>query len=129
MIKHYFNRNEIKIVLDSYFYLVLYYNSEIWMLPALKLNLRQQLLSASSFALRICSTQPNPHISFIDLHKHNSESMAEHYSQYKLSLLLFKAFNTNMQDTDWQNCNKLFIFTTGRQTKFIMFKRITTKLA
>jgi hypothetical protein len=48
MIKRYFGSNELKILLDSFFFSVLYYNSEIWLLPTLKSGQKQQLLSASA---------------------------------------------------------------------------------
>ena len=39
----------------SNFYSVLYYNSEVWLLPTLKASVKQKLLSVSSEGLRLCS--------------------------------------------------------------------------
>ena len=127
MISKFFTSKEIKILLDSFFYSVLYYNSEIWLLPSLNHSLKQQLMSASANALRSCNIRKNPYISFIDLHKHNYKSTPEHFAQYKLSLLLFKSFNSTVQDTDWVSfVNQIVV--TGRQTKFFMHKNNKYKI-
>jgi hypothetical protein len=123
----YFSNNEIKILLDSYFYSVLYYNAEIWLLPSLNHNLKQQLLSSSACALRTCIAPSIPCISFHDLHKLCSKPTPGNYSKFKLSLVLYKAFNSIVQDTDWLNFNNQIILT-GRQTKFIMFKSNNYKI-
>ena len=127
MIRRYFEPNELKILLDSYFYSVLYYNSEIWHLQSLNHCLKQQLLSASANAIKICNSQATRHISFIELHKYHNKSTPEHYSQYKLSLLLHKTFNSNDHDSDWLNfANQIVV--TGRQTKFSLFKNNNFKI-
>ena len=41
MIKRFFSRDEMVILLMSNFYSILYYNSEIWHLPSLKPELKQ----------------------------------------------------------------------------------------
>jgi hypothetical protein len=88
MIKGYFNPMEIKILLDSFFYSVLFYNSEIWLLPSLNQCQKLLLLSTSVNALRSCYRHPTPYVSFDLLHKHNHKSTPVHYSKYQLSLLL-----------------------------------------
>ena len=121
MIKRFFSSTELKILLDSFFFSVLYYNSEIWLLPTLKSGQKQQLLSASANALRLLNYQNNPYISFDDLHKNNNKSTPVHYSKYKLSLLLFKLFNSTTKSNEWIHLTNQIILT-GRQTKFISSK-------
>ena len=53
LIKKYFNPNELKQLITSNFYSILYYNCEIWLIPWLSPLLKQQLLAASSSALRL----------------------------------------------------------------------------
>ena len=127
MIKRYFNPTEIKILLDSYFYSVLYYNSEIWLLPSLYQCQTHLLLSASANALRSCYKHPTPYVSFDLLHKHNRKSTPEHYSKYQLSLLLYKYFNSSIHDTDWVDFVNQFVIT-GRQNKFMITKNNKLKI-
>ena len=55
LIAKYFNSNEIKNLLTSNFFSVLYYNSEIWHLPKLAPYLKNLLLSISAKALKLCT--------------------------------------------------------------------------
>jgi hypothetical protein len=111
----------------KYLLLCLYYNSEIWLLPSLNHNLKQQLLLTSACALRTCITHNSPCISFTDFNKLCSKPLPDNISKYKLLLVLHKAFNSNVQDTDWLNFNNQIILT-GRKTKFIMFKTSSYKI-
>ena len=54
LIKKYFNQDELKGLLTSNYFSVLYYNSEIWHLPTLNPQLKQKLLSASANAVKLC---------------------------------------------------------------------------
>jgi hypothetical protein len=74
MIKKYFNPNELKILLNSHFFPILYYYSEIWLTPSLQTGLKQQLLSASANALRTCMNYPNRFINFDTIHKNLKKS-------------------------------------------------------
>ena len=50
----------MRILLDSYFYSVLYYNSVIWLTPEINSVMKQSLLSVSANALRSCvMSNPN----------------------------------------------------------------------
>ena len=51
MLKKFFRPNEMRILLDSYFYSTLYYNSVIWLTPNLSSQSKQNLLSVSANAL------------------------------------------------------------------------------
>ena len=50
LISKYFNRLELNTVLTHNFYSILYYNCDVWLIPSLKPQLKQQLLSASAKA-------------------------------------------------------------------------------
>ena len=46
-------KTEIKTLLTANFFSILYYNSDIWHLPSLSLQLKQSLLSASANTLKL----------------------------------------------------------------------------
>ena len=53
-LKKYFNSTEMIILLDSYFYSVLYYNANIWLTPDLNSVMKHDLLAISANGLRAC---------------------------------------------------------------------------
>jgi hypothetical protein len=117
MIRKYFNQTELKILLNSFYYSVLYYNAEIWLTPSLQAGPKQQLLSASSNALRTCMYNYNHMISFRDIHKLFNKSTPEQFSLYKTALLLYRVFNFTIPGTDWFDLN-VNIISTSRQATF-----------
>ena len=54
LLRKFFNDKEMRLLLDSYFYSVLYYNAVVWLTPELSSTLKQHLLSVSANALRSC---------------------------------------------------------------------------
>ena len=68
ILKKIFTPDQMRILLDSHFYSVLYYNSVIWLTPELNAPMKQNLLSISANALRTCLTCDNPDVSFENLH-------------------------------------------------------------
>jgi hypothetical protein len=115
MIKRFFKPNEIKILLNTHFYPVLYYNSEIWLTPYLQAGPRQQLLAASANALRSCLNYPNPYISYEKIHLAFKKSTPDLMDLYKIWLLLYKSINMTISNLDWADLNFQMI-TTSRQT-------------
>ena len=69
LIKKYFTSSEIKQLITSNFYSILYYNSEIRHLPSLKQVLKQQLLLASARALKFFQINPDPMQLFESVHQ------------------------------------------------------------
>ena len=72
-IKRFFTNSQMRRLIDSYFYSVLYYNSSIWLSPDLSSACKQNLLSVSALCLRSCLTSQNYDVSFINLHKINNK--------------------------------------------------------
>ena len=72
LLKKYFHANELRTLLDSYFYSVLYYNANIWLTPDLKSSLKHDLLLISANALRVCMHN-SCEISFERLHVLNKK--------------------------------------------------------
>ena len=90
LIKKYLTKDETKMLLTSNFYSVLYYNSEIWLSNSLKVCQKQQLLAASSNALKMLNNVSDLRISYVQLHSKEKE----HYQRI-------------LQDTKWRyNCIK-----------------------
>ena len=81
MIKPYFTNQVLKQIITSNFYPVLFYNSEIWYLPTLNPHSKQQLLSVSANALKLCSNHYVDHISFQDLHNLNTRATPNQFMQ------------------------------------------------
>ena len=53
MIRKYFNKEQLLNIITSCYYSILYYNSEIWHLPQLSPQLKQNLLAASAAPLKL----------------------------------------------------------------------------
>ena len=117
MIKFFFTRSELKILLNAHYFSTLYYNSEIWLTPFLHAGPKQQLLSASANAIRLCMKQENYYISFKNIHVNFGKSTPKQMALYKISLQLYKTFNSNDHGTDWLEFSNQII-SSGRQTVF-----------
>ena len=76
----YFNNKEMRMLLDSHFYSVLYYNANVWLTPSLASNLKQNLPSISACALRSCLMHEGFDISFENLHKIHKKCPPLRYS-------------------------------------------------
>ena len=103
LIKGYFTINELKQLITSNFYSILYYNSEIWHLPKLNPLLKNHLLAASATALKICTPSFNRSMSYITLHSINLRATPSQMMIYKHAILLFKIFNNQQPPQDWMD--------------------------
>ena len=104
LIKPYFTNQELKQIITSNFYSVLFYNSEIWYLPTLNPHSKQQLLLLAN-ALKLCSNHYVDQISFQDLHTLNTRATPNQFMQYKHALLLYKLFNQQEPIQEWVTLN------------------------
>jgi hypothetical protein len=64
LIRKFFNSNELISIVTSNFYSILMYNSEIWHLPNLNVNLKHALFVVSAQCLRMCLNFPDEMISY-----------------------------------------------------------------
>ena len=69
LLRKYFSVSEMRSLLDSNFYSILYYNSVIWLTPCLSCESKQKLLSIS--ALRTCLKHEGFDVSFVNVHKNS----------------------------------------------------------
>ena len=120
LIKRYFNKNELKQLLTSNFYSVLYYNAEIWLIPSLNVDLKKHLLSCSAQALKLIGNQMDLRISFDQLHKINNRATPMQMMRYKHSILLYKLYNSSDETDDWMDLNWNQYFN-SRCAKFKIF--------
>ena len=127
MISKYFSTQEIKNLINSNFYSVLYYNSEIWHLPKLAPYLKNLLLSASAKALKLCTHSYTQEMSFIELHEINKRATPEQHCIYKHSLTLHHIYNNETPTMEWQNLNFNQAFST-RNDKFNCFDNSNYKV-
>ena len=118
LIKKYFTQKELFQLITSNFYSILYYNSEIWHLPSLKITLKQKLLSASAKALKVCWKNVGNDISFESLHIMSKRATPEQFMKYKLALCLYKLYNMTFCPKEFigLNINQILM---SRQTFFI----------
>ena len=116
-IKRYFTNRELLQVVTSNYYSILYYGSEIWHIPSLKVSLKKKLLSSSALALKACTKVNCDFVSFENIHKLNMRGTPDQMLLYKHSLLLFKLYNGGDTGFEWQKLNQLQILT-SRQTRF-----------
>ena len=92
-LKQYFSTSQMRTLLDTYFYSVLYYNSTVWLSPDLNSSCKQSLLSVSALALRSCMSPTNYDVSFINIHKMFKKCTPDQIMLYQISLLLFRTVN------------------------------------
>ena len=105
LISNYFNKNELKELLTSNFYSILYYNSEVWHIPTLKARLKTKLLSTSAAGIKLLGRINDQMISHERLHKIHGRATPNKVMMYKLSLQLFKHYNDPRQEETWLNLN------------------------
>ena len=105
LVKKYLSKDEVKMLVTSNFYSVLYYNCEIWLSNGLKTRLKQQILSASSNALKMLNNVSDLRLSFKQLHKNEKRALPMDFSNYRLSIQLFKIYNGSSMDENWMDMN------------------------
>ena len=105
LIKKYLTKSETKMLLTSNFYSVLYYNCEVWLSQELKGRNKQQILAASSNALKTLNNCSDLRISFLQLHKLEKRAIPMNFSKYRLAIQLYKIYNDNNENNDWQDMN------------------------
>ena len=117
LIRRFFTTNEILKLLTSNFYSILYYNSEIWLIPTITQINKKLLLSASSNALKMAHKYRFPYMSFEALHRISNRATPTMFSHYKLALMLHILYNTEVYTTEWIHLNVNHVIT-SRQTSF-----------
>ena len=127
LIKKYFTKSELLHLITANVCLVLYYNSEIWHIPSLKIELKKKLTSISAKAIKTCMYYPDRMISFEKIHKMNNRAMPDSLMTYKTALQLLKLYNATDSSINWI-CWNLDQILTSRQAAFRILKTNKTKV-
>ena len=93
LLRKFFNDHEMRLLLDSYFFSVLYYNAVIWLTPELSAVMKQALLSISANALRNCMLSNCSEVSFDSIHKICNKCTPSQIMSYQQALNLHKKLN------------------------------------
>ena len=126
LIKKYFTSNELKGLL-TYYFSVLYYNSEIWHLPTLSPLLKQKLMSASANAVKLCLTKLPINMSYEAIHNLAKRGTPTQMSMYKHAIQLNKLYNSNNMSDDWISLNDQQIFN-SRNDHFQIYTKSNYKV-
>ena len=124
LLRRYFNATQMRMLLDSKFYSILYYNAVVWLTPDLKSESKHDLLSVSALALRSCLYLAHCNeISFINIHKLHKKCTPEQITNYQLSLNLYKTINESIDPMSTETV-RVFnqIVCTSRQIFFESFR-------
>ena len=103
LIKKFFTDAEMRTLLDSNFYSILYYNAVIWLTPTLRSDLKHNLITASACALRSCLMNKGFYISFVNLHKIHNKCTPEQIMYYQMSLKLHKLLNEHDNNLSFEH--------------------------
>ena len=95
-------------LLNTNYYSILFYNSEIWLLPSLSRPIKQNLLSASVAPLKMCWTTYHPLMSYERLQNISDRPTPTDYTKYSHEVLLHKIYNNQNQTMDWLDLNLKF---------------------
>ena len=106
LIKKYLTKEETKMLLTSNFYSVLYYNCEIWLSNSIKFRQKQQLLAASSNALKLLNNMNDLRISYIQLHRKEKRALPLDFGRYRMAIQLYKTYNAVEMNDDWVDMNQ-----------------------
>ena len=119
LLKKYFTPEQMRTLLDSQFYSVLYYNSVIWLTSDISASLKHNLMSISANALRSCLMKENYDVSFENIHLKCKKSTPWQITLYQSSLKLHKTVNENLEDLTFEQITVLHqMVCTSRQVNF-----------
>ena len=101
LIKQNFSKNELRMLITSNFYSIIFYNSEIWHIPTLQRHLKVKLKSASANALKICTPNYNRFMSYSDIHLLNNRALPSKIMIYKHAIILHRLVSNEIPSIEW----------------------------
>ena len=122
LIKKYLYQVEILTLLTANFHSILFYNSKVWHIPALKPELKQILFSAYANAFQ---NTPDRYESFVNIHENCKRAHLDQLINYKHSSILHKIHNSHTPQIDWidLNFNQTFMLTLTTFNEKYTFKQ------
>ena len=128
-LRKYFEPNEVRTLLDSYFYSVLYYNANIWLTPNLNSANKHDLLAISANGLRACMSAKTFDLSFERLHVLNKKCTPNQIMLYQLSLSLYKLYNVDSWNLSFETITVIDQMSlTSRQVNFQILRNNRRKI-
>ena len=129
LIHRFFNKNEMRSLLDSYVYSVLYYNAVIWLTPEINPQMKNCLLSISANALRSCMLFNNNEISFEKIHLLCKKCTPKQVTLYQIALRAHKILSEMELGVSFEHVTVLNeIACTPRQLNFETFRNNKSKI-
>ena len=129
LLRKYFNDQEMRLLLDSHFYSILYYNAGIWLTPELSAVMKQSLLSISANALRSCMMSFNCDVSFETIHKKCRKCTPAQIMYYQMPLQLHKTLNEIFESCTSEHAALLInVVCTRRQLKLEVIRSNRSKI-
>ena len=101
IIRKHFTKKELLALTISNYYSILFYNSEIWLLPSLTKTTKNSLLTASAKPLKMCYPAYNNLVSYNQLHVTLKRATPTSITNYNHALLLHKVYNSESPNHDW----------------------------
>ena len=98
---------ELKQLITSNFYSVLYYNCEICLSTILNTRVMKQLVSTSTMALKLTENCQDLLISYERMHDLHKRGKPQDMMKYRLPIQLYKLYNANnhMENVNWMDLN------------------------
>ena len=127
-LKFFFNQSEMRLLLDSNFYSILYCNAVIWLTPIILAAIKQSLLSVSANALRSC-LHCESDISFETIHLKSKKCTPKQIMSYQIALQLHKTVNACYNSITTENiCVFEQTVFTRRQLTFEIYRNNNSKI-
>ena len=129
LLKKFFTNKEMRILLDSYFYSVLYYNAMLWLTPHLCPKMKQAILSISANALRSCLLFNSTELSFVRIHAMCKKCTPTQILSYQAAIHLYKVTHEIFETCTTEHALLLSnVICPRRQTMFEMIKSNRCKI-
>ena len=129
LIRKFFTKEEMRQLLDSNFYSILYYNAVIWLTPQISCVMKQALLSVSANALRSCMLFNCSEISFERIHILCKKCTPKQITLYQIALRLHKLVDGLQKEITFEHCTLLEgIVCTSRQLTFEIYRNNKNKI-
>ena len=75
------------------------------MIPSLSPILKQQLLSASAYGLRMLNGKGNEMMSYEQLHQYHKRATPINMMKHRMAIQLHRIYNGEMDNEDWMDLN------------------------
>ena len=126
-IRKYFNDEEFLNVVNAMFYSKMYYACQVWLIPTIKPEYKQKLLSLSSKALRLVSLNDYDLFSFEELHILFSRATPIKWSNYMCANQMYSIVNNHVPELICHNI-QLNIQINNRTDGFVVAKTNVRKI-